>query len=58
MEGLLVLCLLMMVLACIYLIFPYFACAFLIMFLVCLAFGFKMSIWLFLLIYIIIKIIA
>ena len=58
MEGLLILCLLMMVLACIYLIFPYFACAFLITVLICLAFGFEMSIWLFLLTYIIIKLVA
>lgn len=58
MEGLLVLCLLMIVLAALYLIFPYFACAFLITLLICLAFGFEMSIWLFLLTYIIIKLAA
>lgn len=58
MEGLLVLCLLMMTLAALYLIFPYFVCAFIITGLICLAFGFEMSIWLFLLTYIIIKLVA
>lgn len=58
MEGLLILCLLMLMLAAIYMLFPYFTCALLITVLICLAFGFEMSIWLFLLTYIIIKIVA
>ena len=58
MEALLVFCLLMLFLTVISIIFPHFVCAFLITLLVCLAFGFEMSIWLFLLIYIIIKIVA
>ena len=58
MEALLVFCLLMLFLTVISIIFPHFVCAFLITVLICLAFGFEMSIWLFLLTYIIIKLVA
>lgn len=58
MEGLLILCLLMLLLTALYIIFPHFTCAFFITILICLAFGFEMSIWLFLLTYIIIKLVA